>query len=69
MVTSLGATYSDMVEIFQAYGAVNACNLDGGSSTMMWFDGDYINRCASVVGVRRGPTSFLVLKEGVSNDG
>ena len=69
MVTSLGATYYDMVEIFEEYGAVNACNLDGGSSTMMWFEGDYVNRCASVVGVRRGPTSFLVLKQGVNSDG
>ena len=69
MVTSLGATYYDMMEVFQAYGAVNACNLDGGSSTMMWYEGDYVNRCASVVGVRRAPTTFLVLKEGVSSGG
>lgn len=69
MVTSLGATYYDMVEIFQSYGAVNACNLDGGSSSMLWFDGDYVNKCASVVGIRRVPTTFLVLKEGVKGDG
>lgn len=68
-VTSLGATYYDMVEVFQSYGAVNACNLDGGSSSMMWFDGDYVNKCGSVVGIRRVPTTFLVLKEGVENDG
>ena len=68
-VTSLGATYWDMVEIFQSYGAVNACNLDGGSSSMLWFDGDYVNKCASVVGIRRVPTTFLVLKEGVKEDG
>lgn len=66
---SLGATYMDLVEIFLSYGAVNACNLDGGSSTLMWYDGDYVNNCASVVGIRPVPTSFLVLKEGVSNDG
>lgn len=68
-VISLGATYMDLVEIFQSYGAVNACNLDGGSSTLMWYDGDYVNNCASVVGIRPVPTSFLVLKEGVQNDG
>lgn len=68
-VTSLGATYYDMVEIFQSYGAVNACNLDGGSSSMLWYDGDYVNRCASVIGIRRVPTTFLVLKEGVKSDG
>lgn len=68
-VTSLGATYYDMVEIFQSYGAVNACNLDGGSSSMMWFDGDYVNRCASAIGIRRVPTTFLVLKEGEDSNG
>ena len=68
-VISLGATYNDLIEIFQAYGAVNACNLDGGSSTLMWFGGDYINNCASVIGIRPVPTTFLVLKEGVSDNG
>ncbi len=68
-VISLGATYNDLIEIFQEYGAVNACNLDGGSSTLMWFGGDYINNCASVIGIRPVPTTFLVLKEGVSDNG
>ena len=63
-VISLGATYQDLIEVFQEYGAVNACNLDGGSSTLMWYQGDYINNCASVVGIRPVPTTFLVLKEG-----
>ncbi len=68
-VTSLGATYYDMVEIFQSYGAVNACNLDGGSSSMMWYNGGYVNQCASVVGIRPVPTTFLVLKKGVDPNG
>ena len=68
-VSSLGATYQDMTEIFLSYGAVNACNLDGGSSSMMWYQGGYINNCASVVGIRPVPTTFLVLKEGESKDG
>ena len=68
-VSSLGATYQDMTEIFLSYGAVNACNLDGGSSSMMWYQGDYINNCASVVGIRPIPTAFLVLKEGGNANG
>ena len=68
-VSSLGATYQDMTEIFFSYGAVNACNLDGGSSSMMWYQGNYINNCASVVGIRPVPTTFLVLKEGVADNG
>lgn len=65
---SLGATYQDMVDIFLEYGAVNACNLDGGSSSLMWYDGDYVNNCASVIGIRPVPTTFLVLKEGTANE-
>lgn len=62
-VVSLGATLGDLAEIFLRYGAVNACNLDGGSSSLMWFQGDYVNNCASVVGIRPVPSTFLVLKE------
>ena len=64
---SFGCTWLDMVDIFLEYGAVNACNLDGGSSTLMWYQGDYINNCASVVGIRPVPTTFLVMKEGAEN--
>lgn len=64
-VISIGATYMDLVEIFLEYGAVNACNLDGGSSSMMWYGDGYVNNCASVIGIRPVPTTFVVLKEGV----
>lgn len=63
-VVSIGATLWDLVGVFQEYGAVNACNLDGGSSTLMWYNDGYINNCASVIGIRPIPTSFVVLKEG-----
>ena len=63
-VISLGATYQDLIDIFLEYGAVNACNLDGGASSMMWFEDGYVNNSASVIGVRRVPTTFLVLKDG-----
>lgn len=61
---SLGATYADLADIMLGYGAVNACNLDGGSSSMLWFEDGYVNNCASVVGIRPIPTGFLVQKEG-----
>ena len=63
-VSSMGASYQDEVEIMQRYGAVNAINLDGGSSSVLWYRGGYINKTASVIGIRPVPTSFLVLKEG-----
>ena len=68
-VSSLGATYMDLAEIFLSYGAVNACNLDGGSSSVMWFEGDYINSPSTFVGIRPVPTTFLVLKQGGENNG
>ncbi len=67
--STLGCTWLDLVDIFMEFGAVNACNLDGGSSTLMWYNGEYINNCASVIGIRPVPTTFLVLKEGAQIDG
>ena len=66
-VVSMGAQYQDLVEIMQRYGAVNAVNLDGGSSSMLWFEDHYVNNSSSVIGVRDMPTSFVVLKEGANN--
>lgn len=37
----LGATAADLVAIMQEYGAVNAANMDGGSSSSMYYDGNY----------------------------
>ena len=68
-LVSLGATYSDLAEIMVEYGAVNACNLDGGSSSLMYYNGAYINNCASVIGIRPVPTTFLVLPKEDANNG
>lgn len=38
---SLGATYADIIDIMVENDAVNACNLDGGSSTIMLYRDDY----------------------------
>ena len=59
--TSLGASYKDLAEQMIAFGAVNAGNLDGGSSSLMWMNGSYVNNTAAVIGVRPIPTSFLVM--------
>lgn len=62
-INTLGATMEEVVNIMLEYGAVNAGNLDGGSSSVMVYDGEIINHCASVTGPRRIPTGFIVLKE------
>lgn len=38
---SLGGTFADVINIMVEYGAVNACNLDGGSSTVMLYRDQY----------------------------
>lgn len=57
---SLGATYGDMVDLMIELKAVNAGNLDGGSSTMMYYNNELINQCASLYGPRKIATGFIV---------
>ena len=35
--SSMGGTYADIINIMVEYGAVNACNMDGGSSSVMMY--------------------------------
>ena len=61
-ISSLGATYEDLISIFLEHGAVNAANLDGGSSTKMIYDGEEMIINSSVIGSRPLPTCFLVTR-------
>ncbi len=38
----LGASASDLINVMMEYGAVNAANLDGGSSSCMYYNGEYL---------------------------
>ena len=58
--TSFGALYEDVIKIFQENDAVNAANLDGGNSSAMIYDGNYVNTPVSMYGSRNLPTVFLV---------
>lgn len=60
MPSSLGASYADLINIMVQYGAVNAANLDGGSSTHMYYKGEAVNVSSSLYGPRRMPTFFMV---------
>lgn len=57
---SLGASLVDVQDVMLKFEAVNAYNLDGGSSTSMIFNGEHINSNASLVGLRKMCTTFLV---------
>lgn len=61
-INSLGATLDDLVEIMLKYDAVNATNLDGGSSSLMIYNDECITDSAYVFGVRAIPTAILVKK-------
>lgn len=58
--SSFGASYEDIADVMLRFGAVNAANLDGGSSSMMFYKGELLNSCASLSGPRNMPTCILV---------
>ena len=47
-------------QIMEEFGAVNACNLDGGGSSGMWYGDGYVIHTLCVIGIRPVPTAFLV---------
>jgi exopolysaccharide biosynthesis protein len=59
-VTSFGATYQDIANLMLEYGAVNAFNLDGGSSSAMYYEGRIINSVATGGYLRPLPTAIIV---------
>ncbi len=58
--SSLGANQRDLINIMLEFGAVNAANLDGGSSSSMYYNGECYNSSASLVGMRDIPTAILI---------
>ena len=58
---SLGATYDDIADLMEEYGAVNAANLDGGSSSAMIYNGEQITKGSNIVGSRPMCTAIVVL--------
>lgn len=59
----LGASASDLIGIMSEYGAVNAANLDGGSSSCMYYNGDYLMESVTFYYVNSSwklPCAFIV---------
>ena len=61
-VSSLGATLLDTAGVMLDFGAINASNLDGGSSSLMIYEGETLTQSAYIFGVRALATSFIVKK-------
>lgn len=65
-VTKPGADMNDLIEIMQNYGAYNAANLDGGTSSVMVVNGEIINDPVDSSGAHRTrfiSTGFILTKE------
>ncbi len=60
----LGATAEDLIDIMSEYGAVNAANLDGGSSSCMYYGDEYLMTSVTLYYANaswRLPTAFIVM--------
>ncbi|MEG0570611.1 MAG: phosphodiester glycosidase family protein [Oscillospiraceae bacterium] len=57
---SIGASYKDLIDVMVEYKAVNAGNLDGGASAVMYYQGELVTTCASLTGPRDLPTAFVI---------
>lgn len=65
--SSLGGTYGDIIDVMVEFGAINACNLDGGSSTVMLYRDHETGEVSMINSYsllqeepRRMPTFFMV---------
>ncbi len=62
----LGATGQDLIDLLLQYGAVNAANLDGGSSSALFFNGEYTTGSTHMLYAdtsRNVPTAFVVIQK------
>lgn len=59
---SVGASLGEMGRIMQELGAVQALNLDGGGSSVMWVDGDVVNKPSD--GQQRRVTNAVLVLPG-----
>ncbi|MGN0370698.1 MAG: phosphodiester glycosidase family protein [Butyrivibrio sp.] len=57
---SLGASMIDLINEMLDFGAVNAANLDGGGSTVLYYDGEIQNEISSIYGARGVSTAICV---------
>ena len=60
---SLGCTVEECKNILMDYKAYQAMNMDGGSSSVMWYNGNYITKSSSVSGRGRFMPDALVVKK------
>jgi exopolysaccharide biosynthesis protein len=59
---SLGCTVADCAEIMLSYGAYQGANMDGGSSSVMWYKGQQITKSSSKAGNGRYMPDALIVR-------
>lgn len=66
---SIGCTVGEAAKILKRYGAYQACNLDGGSSSLMYYNGREISRpsAADKTKGRSVPDGFVVYSNGAAS--
>lgn len=47
LLDSIGISVADCAPILLDHNCMQALNLDGGTSAIMWYDGEYITRCSN----------------------
>ena len=60
---SLGCTVADCRDVLFAYNAYQGMNLDGGSSSVLYYKGKLINKPSRVGGVGRYMPNAIVVKK------
>lgn len=62
----IGATAADLIRVMKENGAVTAANLDGGSSTCMYYNGEYVMGSTTFYHAKSSwffPTAFVIAKQ------
>lgn len=61
LLDSPGCGVVEIAEKLQQYGCAQALNLDGGTSAILYYDGEYVTRCSNtdLPGGRRLPTAWV----------
>ena len=47
LASSLGTGVAECAKILKSHNCMQAMNLDGGTSAILWYDGEYIIRCSN----------------------
>lgn len=63
MFTSLGLTYQQLVDYCYDLGMVNASNMDGGASSVMYYGSEQATIVSTLYGARNMPNCWLVAPE------